>query len=245
MHRKPWTIRIATLLAGACLIGCTDRGDPAGKVNFYHAGDRDIRSITRVVFVELHDKPGYPEVTERMTQVLAETMLQQGMFRVDVVPASHPDLRYLDMLGKREAYSIEELAEIRKRLRCDAVLFGQVTSYKPYPSTQIGLFLRLIDLRDGKLAWAVDDVWDSTQRETVRRIKTFYFDRMANDYEPANHEMGIMSTAGFQKFVAREIILTMDPRYQRESKKDRYFIRPIRKFGRGQEEFWKNTKEDL
>lgn len=239
------TVLCLTLALAGGMTGCTEKDDPAREVNFYNAGDRDIRGISRVVFVELHDHPGYPEVTERMTRALAEAMLRRGLFRVDVLPVDHPDLRYLEMLGKREAYSIAELAEIRKRLRCDAVLFGQVTSYKPYPSTQIGLFLRLIDLQDGKLAWAVDDVWDTTQRETVRQIKNYYFDRMADDYQPANYEMGIMSTTGFQKYVASEVTKTMDPQYQGESRKERYFIRPIRKFGRSQKEFWANTKEDL
>jgi hypothetical protein len=222
------------------LIGCREQ-TAVTEVNFYNAGRHDLSRVTRVVFVELIDDTGYPRISERMTTALCQQLLRSGHFRVDIIPPTHPQLRYLDV-NKREPYTISELAAIRKALNCDAILFGRMTSYQPYPSTQVGLYLRLLDLQDGKLAWAVDDVWDTTNRQTVERIKRYYFNHMAEDYQPVNYEMGIMSTDGFQKFVAFEVVETLNPAMAEKSQPLWYFMRRV---GRHQENFWSNVREDL
>lgn len=240
MHDR--RVYLGLLIAGMLmsLMGCSSTPPP--RLNYY--ASPDLPRVSRVVFVELVDDVGYPRIAQRMTNALQEALLQKGMFKVDIIPATHPDLRDLDM-SKRDPYTLAELAKIRKSLRCDAILFGRMVSYKPYPSTQIGLFLRVIDLKDGQLTWAIDDIWDSTDRVTVQQIKNFYFDNMRDTYQPANSEIGIMSTDGFQKFVSYQIVETMDPKYKDRPRSRDYFDRPVREFGRNQEHFWRNVREDL
>lgn len=238
---------ILTFLAGASLaaMGCAGCKEPVPMgVNYYRADDAAVHRVSRVVFVSLSEDLGYPDIAERMTRALQEALLQRGMFRVDVIPANHPELRYLDMT-KRDPYTVEEMVAIRKALRCDAILFGRVVRYQPYPSTQIGLYMRLVDLKNGKLLWAVDDVWDTTDRETYRQIQEFYFDHMRETYDPAKSEMGIMSTDGFQKFVAYQVAQTMDPSAQVETKRKRYITRPARRMGRHTKEVTRDVIEDF
>lgn len=235
--RRRWPIAYLTVLA---LAGCYSEPRRVG-INVYR-DDPAISAVNRVVFVELADPAGYPRIASRMTDNLAEAILHRGLFRVDVVGLTHPDLRDLE-LNKREPYTVAELVRIRKALRCDAILFGAMTSYKPYPSTQVGLYLRLVDLKDGKVIWATDDVWDSTDRATAERIRHFYFDHMRDTYNPSTSEIGYMSTDGFQKFVAHEVTQTMMP--TSKATRNRELWRPIRKFGREQDEFWDNARKDL
>jgi hypothetical protein len=240
---KWYTILIVALQVAVmfAVMGC-NQYEPMG-VNFYRAGDAEITRISRVVFVNLTEDVGYPEIAERMTNALQEAMLQRGMFRVDVIPIEHTDLRDLNMT-KRDPYTVAELATIRKSLRCDAILFGKMIRYQPYPSTQVGLYMRLVDLKNGRLLWAVDDTWDSTNRKTYRQIKAFYFDTMRETYDPAKSEMGIMSTDGFQKFVAYQVVTTMDPFAHGESKGKRFFWRPAERLGRHTGQVTKDVVED-
>jgi hypothetical protein len=90
----------------------------------------------------------------------------------------------------------------------------------------------------------VDDTWDTTNRETYRQIKNFYFDKMRETYDPAKSDMGIMSTDGFQKFVAYQVVTTMDPNGRGESKTKRYFTRPAQRLGRHTEDVTKDVIED-
>ncbi|MBN1554641.1 MAG: hypothetical protein JXA11_07840 [Phycisphaerae bacterium] len=233
---------VALAAALSAMTGCTNPSQPLG-VNYYRAGDADIENISRVVFVNLSEDVGYPEIAERMTQALQEALLQKGMFRVDVISKDHTDLRDLDM-KKRDPYTIAEMVAIRKSLRCDAILFGKMIRYQPYPNTQIGLYLRLVDVKNGRLLWAVDDTWDTTDRETYRQIKNYYFDEMRETYEPAEEEMGIMSTEGFQKFVAHQVVLTMDPLGKNETRAKRYVYRPAERMGRHTTQVTKDVVED-
>ncbi len=227
---------IAVLVFSA---GCASK--KPSEISYYV--NPGIRDISRVVFVEIGDTTGYPEVAYRMTQSLAEAMTDRGIFRVDVIQAGNPELRYLEM-HKRDPFTLKELSDIRKSLRCDAILFGRLVSYKQYPSTQIGLYMRLINLKDGKLVWAVDEVWDTTNRQTAKRINDFYFNYMRDTYDPAKGEMGIMSTDGFQKFVSHEITCTMDYSQYMDSKPEFIFSQPVREFGREQKKTVKNIIAD-
>jgi hypothetical protein len=237
---KAGTFRFLCLLlvAGLAGSGC----QKSRSINHYRAGDYELAEVSRVVFVELSEDIGYPDIAERMTVSLQEELLQRGLFRVDVLQEDHPELRDLD-LEKRDPYTIAELAAIRKTLRCDAVLFGKMVQYRPYPGTQIGLYLRLVDLKDGKLLWAVDDIWDTTDRNTYRRIKNFYVDEMRETYDPAKAEMGVMSTEGFQKFVAFEVADTIcSPEMANRSGQN--CSRPFRRFMRHQKQVTKDVIAD-
>jgi hypothetical protein len=233
-----WLFAAAAVLSA----GCSAKNEPATGINFYRSHDSDIRRISRVVLVDLSEDLGRPEISERMTASLQEALLKPGLFHVDIVPAGHPDLRDLD-LTKREPYTMQELAAIRKSLECDAILFGRVTSYRPYPGTQIGLFLRLVDLADGRLVWAVDDVWDTTNRKLAERMQKYYFDFVREGYKPADSEMLVMSTAAFQQFVSWEVVQTMDPHSPYRMRETGRW-RPLRRIGRQQEEFWLEEMPD-
>jgi hypothetical protein len=179
---------------------------------------------------------------------LQQELQELGMFHIDIISADDSDLRDLD-LTKREPYSLRELAQMRQDLRCDAILFGQITAFKPYPSTQIGLYLRLIDLKDGRLVWAIDDVWDTTERETVARIRRFFFREMRETYHPIGDELAIMGTDAFQKFVSVEVVETLNPYSECKSLPRKFFESPtgidLRRVGRAGEQVGSNIIEDF
>lgn len=234
---------ILTALAAMLLVGCGPEEQPP-RINYYLSGEPDLQRVTRVVLVELSGEEGYPDISRRMTDSLAEMLQSRGAFRVDTVPATHPDLRDLD-LDKREPLTLRELKSIQDSLRCDAIVFGRVTCFTPYPRTKMGVYLRLINLRDGELVWAVDNVWDSTDRTMLKRIEHYYFDYLGETH-PADSEMVLMSTDKFQKFVCYEIGGTMNPSACQQSKPRSWFEnRTIRRIGREQKEFWTNVGEDL
>lgn len=247
MKHLPYLILLAALVVVAC--GCeTMTIYPPTQWNFYRGPNGDVYRIKRVCFVQLAENTGYPDIARRMTQSLKQALQERGMFHVDVVRADHPDLRDLD-LTKREPYTIRELAQMRQDLHCDAILFGQITHFQPYPSQQVGLYLRLIDLRDGQLVWAIDDVWDTTQRETVARIRRYFFLNMRSDYEPVGDELAVMSTEAFQKFVSVEVTDTLDPHSNQKTLPRQFFDSPtgidLRRVGRGTQRVATDIMEDF
>jgi len=172
------------------------------------------------VFIELADRSGHPQFAQTMTEAVCRAVREKKLFHVDVLRQSEPVCRLLP-LEKRDAYSFRELMEMRQRLNCDAVLFGCVDSFQPYPHMQTGVYLRLLDLSRGELVWGVDHVWDTGRRGTERRIRDFYYASAPSGQEPAQWHLVLMSPRAFGRFVAFEIAQTLPQRPAAEPMDDR------------------------
>ena len=71
------------------------------------------------------------------------------------------------------------------------------------------MHLKLIDLRNGKLLWATEQVWDSTDKKVERRMRLYFNSRMRAGFQPMDWELLITSPRAFNKFVACEIAQTL------------------------------------
>ena len=209
-------LRAAGWIAAICAIalaagGCQPAPRPVSAgINCHLPSPRDLAGLHRVVFVELDDASGHPGVARSATRALYKSIQARRLFHVDVIWRDDPVCRDLP-LDKREAFTLADLTSIRQELRCDALLFGRITNFLPYPRMQMGLYLRLLDLKGGKLLWAVDHMWDMTDREVELRAEGFYEGRMRDLYGPAKSDVLLMSPAAFHRFVAFEISQTLAP----------------------------------
>ena len=129
-------------------------------------------------------------------------------FLVKTISRDDPACRDLPLSGK-EPLTIKQMAAIRKAFGCRAVLIGLVHDYRPHPHMRIGIYFRLLDLDDGKLIWAVDHVWDTTDRALEPRLRDFFFDEMRSGYEPVDWRLALISPRAFWKFVAYEAAQTL------------------------------------
>ena len=107
------------------------------------------------------------------------------------------------------SFTAEQLMDMRNTLSCDAILTGVITQYEPYPHMALALRLRLIDLRTGELLWGVEQVWDTADQSTNRRIKQYLHTQHGVSSEQGAVELVNMSSLKFFKFVAYEIALTL------------------------------------
>ena len=198
---------LALAVTGGC--GGPPCPAPAAKVNYYLSAPDDLKRVPRVVFVELYEDEGYPGIARDMTIALFKSVQSRNLFHLDLVSGADPACRDLP-LDNGEALTMEQLAQIRDALRCDAVLTGRMSHFQPHPRMQIALHLRLLNLRDGKLIWGVGDTWDSTDLQTQCRIREFFDDQVGTGYDPAQWRLVGMSPLMFEKFVAHEVASTLD-----------------------------------
>ena len=202
------TIRLA---AGCCLLMLLAGCAKPPRIGYYLSSPRSLWRIRRVVFVQLNAPDGYPRVAEETTDALFRALQDKQLFHLDVIDRTDPACQDLP-LESREAYTIEQLSAMRKSLGCDAILFGTVTGFQAYPRRRLGLYMRLLDLKDGRLVWAVDHNWDTTDKATERRIRRHVSSEMRSGYNPVRWRMGLLSPKSFQKFVAHEVTETLPER---------------------------------
>ena len=201
-------ITIFSLLM-ALLSGCSiNRSYKPDMDYFYINPDKDLSAIGRVVIVELDNTSNYPQVENNITKSLFQAMQKKQLFGINVVYQNEPAWHSLQ-LNLTSPYTLEQLFNIRKALKCDAVIIGTITEYQPYPHMLIGLRLKLIDLRDGQLLWALEQIWDSTDKTAEKRIKSYLKTQATTVSKPLNEQIIMFSSRKFVKFIAYEVAETL------------------------------------
>ncbi len=205
-----WRWRVSAIaLAAGLLAGCGP--EPASRLGYYVAPRRDLVALRRVVLLPLANETDEPGAELGLSEELFRAVQGSRLFHVRAAPADGPVAAALPAAGSGP-FTLQDLARFRRALGADAVLAGALTRWQPYPRMQTGLTLRLVDLRDGRVLWAVDHVWDATDEGTQRRIRRFFERIMGTGTDPFGWELGTVSPRAFQKFVAHEVIETLPSR---------------------------------
>jgi hypothetical protein len=202
------------LLSVLCLLlvllcGCRGPGYFQSTPDYYYLNpNKDLSTIGRVALFELANDTAFLQISADVTDALFQAVQKKQVFGLIVINQHNPAFQSLQLDSNAE-YTFEQLSTIRKTLNCDAVLIGTVTGYKPYPHMIIGLRLKLIDLADGQILWALEQIWDTTDKTTENRIKSYYSNRDFMGSTTLREKLVTISSLRFVKFVAYEIAETL------------------------------------
>lgn len=198
---------------------------PSPGSYYYLNQNKDLFAVGRVAVVELDNESSYPAISADVTKALFQAFQKKQIFGLTLIPQSDPAWRSLlfeldpAQPTKNRAfklpptYTLEQLLAIRKALKSDAVMLGTVTEYQPYPHMAIGLRLKLIDLNDGQLLWALEQIWNSADRTTEYRIKKYFRRQLHSGFAPLKENLVVVSPVEFIRFVAYETAETIRPNY--------------------------------
>jgi hypothetical protein len=100
--------------------------------------------------------------------------------------------------GQRNWTSAETLPrelfdQLRASFACDGVLFCQLTQYRPYKPLTVGWRLQLVDAREPRTWWSVDEVFDSTRTPVADGARRYYLEHF-KDGTPATDSRFILNT---------------------------------------------------
>ena len=195
---------LAVLLSG-CQLYTTAKLVPN---YFYLNPDKDLSAIGRVAIVEMDNDSSYPAISADVTQALFQALQKKQVFGLTLLHQSDPAWRSLQ-LDLNSTYTLDQLVVARKTLNSEAVLTGTITEYQPYPHMTIGLRLKLVDLTDGQLVWALEQIWDSTDKTTEYRIRDYFHSQMRSGFAPLHEELITVSSLKFISFAAYEVAETI------------------------------------
>lgn len=196
---------LALLIVG----GCASQKAPPPAADYYYLNPgKRLTTIGRVAIVELENDSSYPKISADVTGSLFRALQKRQVFGLTIVRKDNPSWRSLQLDGD-STYSLEQIRAIRETLKCDGVLVGTITEFKPFPHMAIGLRLKLLDMRDGQLLWALEQVWDSADRTTKQRTKDYFKAEKGSGSEPLNEHLAVVSPIEFLKFVSYEVGSTL------------------------------------
>jgi len=198
--------------------GCGFGNAAMQKPDYYYLNPhKNLSAVGRVAIVELANESTYPTINTDVTNALFQALQKRQLFSLSVVEQTNPLWRSMQLnsnagwqeqseaFGKRATYAPRQLLEIRRTLECNAMLTGTVTQYQPYPHMAIGLRLKLIDLTDGQLLWAIEQIWDTADKAIQYRAKNYFRREIGSGFEPLREDLVVVSPFRFLKFVAHEV----------------------------------------
>jgi hypothetical protein len=202
--------RIVLPLLTVLLSGChTPHGPSAPAAAYYYLNpNKTLTTVGRVAIVELENNSSYPQVSADITTALFQALQKKQFFGLTIVHRDDPSWRSLQLEGD-STYSLDQLLSIRETLKCDGLLVGTITEFRPYPHMAAGLRLKLLDLRDGQLLWALEQVWDSADKTTEKRIEDYFKSEKRSGFEPLNEQLAAISPFEFIRFVSFEVAETL------------------------------------
>lgn len=106
------------------------------------------------------------------------------------------------------------LAVLKREYAADAVLFIDVTVYKPYRPLAIGVRAKLATLEDTvRLLWTFDNVFSASDPAVANAARHFFLKSDRPDV-PADMTQGVLqSPSRFARYVAAEMFSTLPPVY--------------------------------
>lgn len=202
-HISPVTI---LFLPAVLLSGCiTYYADSEPAADYYYINpNKSLSTIGRVAIVELNNDSTYPAVSNDVIEKLYQALQKKQVFGLTVVRQSDSLWRSLQ-LDLNSQYTLDQISAIHETLKCDAILIGTITEFRPYPHMIIGLRLKLLDLRDGQLLWALEQVWDSADKTTEKRIKNYFKSEKRAGFAPLHEKLAAVSPIEFLKFIGYEV----------------------------------------
>ncbi len=204
---KMISLIILMLVISGCNITQNKSNVTSGNF-FYLNPNKNLSTIGRVAIVELQNKSNYPQVSADMTDALYQAIQKRQIFGVMIVNQSDPAWQIIQ--SDIDTNVFQQLSLLRKQLKCEAVILGTVTEYRPYPHMMIGLRLKLLDLTDSQTIWAAEQVWDSSDKNLEPKIKEYFRKQRKGDLEPLGEDLVSLSSIEFLKFVAYEVASTLD-----------------------------------
>lgn len=201
-------LKTLLLLLTVCLSGCgINTTDKMAASHYYLNPYKNLDSVGRTVLVELANDSDFPHISADVTEAIFHELQKKQLFGLTVVRQSDPEWQRLRLNTNK--YTLEQLSAIRKTLKCGAVLKGTVTGFKPFPHMAIGLRIELIDIADGQLLWAIEQIWDTSDKTTKQRIDKYYKHHLLPGSAILEEKLGTVSSLKFIKFVAYETSETL------------------------------------
>lgn len=218
-------LRLLTLLATLLLAGCLSGRSSAVKT---HPASPKVQlanvyqppmagTVTRVAVLPLAGDVQPADALREMDRTFhAEFNKPQVFEGVRVSRSELSDLIHKDQLSSTEAIPRELLLALQQKYSAEAVLFTDVTHYRPYRPISISVRTKLVSLRTNDVLWSIDANFDSAEPAVAEAARTY---SRLTEQNPtllkASDSSGVLlSPQRFARFVAREVFATLPKRLQ-------------------------------
>lgn len=217
-------IRILPLLLALLVSGCATsavKTHPASpKVQLANVYRPAVDGgLSRVAVLPLAGEIQPPDALREMDQTFFSEFNKAQVFEgVRLNRNDLMDLLHQEQVPSTEPVPRELLIALKQRFSAEAVLFVDITHYRPYRPISISVRTKLVSLRTNEVLWAIDSTFDSAEPAVAEAARLY---SKLTEQNPtllkASDSSGVLlSPQRFARFVAREVFATLPKRIERQ-----------------------------
>jgi hypothetical protein len=174
-----WAVAVAFACAGCSSVPHNGSGEPNhADVNAYSAFTTVPWTVQRVVVLPVAGDAADSTMAdgiEALEPLLVAELIKTRKFEViRATPESTRALTGMRQWTGSEALPADFLETFRLNYGCDAVLFCELTRFRPHPPLAVGWRMKLVDVRTREILWAGDDLFDSGNPTVLRSAKRYH-----------------------------------------------------------------------
>ena len=209
MRRRPATFGAAAAALAAALGGCSlERPLTTKAINSYLAEPADLANVRRIMVLPFAQEAGVQADCERVRDAFVAELQKLRRFEVVPLPAEAREDDLLNDSIRRGRLSTDAMVRLCDRYALDGLLVGAVTAWRPYTPPHLGLRTQLISVHSGATIWAVDAIYDSSDRTTISDLRHFAGRVQQADGSLHDWEMNLLSPTKFTTYVAHRFVGT-------------------------------------
>lgn len=172
-----------------------------------------LGGIRRVVVLPIWaGEVAAPEAAAELDPAIITALQREHRFEVVALPREESRRRFrAEALSSASALPPDLMSAIKREYAADAVLFIDLTVYRPYRPLAIGFRAKLATIDAPRLVWAFDDVFSTENPAVANSARNFF---LGSDRQgvPADLTPAVLQSPGkFATYVAAAMFSTLPP----------------------------------
>ncbi len=164
--------------------------------------------IRRVLLLPFEYTVDREAIIDEVTEAFAVELRKTGSFEVVVPSGNSATLTTEHEIWDKGSINLNTLLILRKKYDADAIVFGNITHYRPYEPMLLGVKVGMISTDTGDVVWSADGVFDSNENEVAELVK-HYFESTHQKSALYGWKLILLSMRRYSQFVAYQITETL------------------------------------
>lgn len=204
------SLRIFTIIVCLCItIGCSSAPPQRSSTLSYHkSGEFQKTLIRRVLILPFEYDTDREAVIDEVTDAFAVELRKTGSFEVIVPTGNKAATIPENKIWDKGTININSLIILRNKYDVDAIVFGNITHYRPYEPMLLGVKVGMVSTDSGEVIWGADGVFDSNENEVAELVKQ-YFESTHQKTALYGWKLILLSMRRYSQFVANQITKTL------------------------------------
>lgn len=203
-----FTLSILTICF--CVVaGCSSTPPHHASSLSYNKTDeyKKIR-IRRVLLLPFEYSVDREAIIDEVTEAFAVELRKTGSFEVVAPSRNTTTLITEQEIWDKGSINLNTLLTLRKKYDVDAIVFGNITHYRPYEPMLLGVKVGMVSTDTGGIVWSADGVFDSNENEVAELVKQ-YFESTHQKSALYGWKLILLSMRRYSQFVAYQITETL------------------------------------